>query len=595
MSQQFLFPNFYNTTLSASLSSTATTMSVTTSTGLPTLLSGQVIPLILTPKSSPGSIYEIVYVTGISGTTLTIERGMEGTSAQTWNSGDIVLCGPTGESVAPVRSWHAPVASETLPVGNDLLVMPGTLGAAITLTLPSTGMVVGNKYRIYGSASAYAVTVALSNSTGSPFIHLPDGTEVYSYVLPASSSQNGIELEWDGTNWKGFNFGVMNIPNATASNQPVNLGQMPYLTLEQFGGKADGVTDNTSAYLSALAALPSTGGTIVLGSGTYLFDSAVSFSFPASSYGLTITGQGSGATTVFFKGGINGFSFTMNSPQNYIHFNGFSVTTDNSSTTNTVTAIEISQSVPEGSFLQSSFVDMSIYGNSGPANGEFWSYGIYANGVSDINFINDIFYGTGGNGIGIFLTGNTSVSPYYGIVFNITSCGFFALNTGLVYGSYIQGVTVSQSNFTNCEYGISNDSNNIGNDQLAINNSQFNVAETAINLQGNLNDLLLTGNMIIVGTSTSSFGVFLSTGIRATIVGNDFEQGSGSTVGNTGIIVSGAFTVGVVTGNVFQNLTYGVSLGTSTSGWNVQANVYNKVTTTVTNSGSGNSIGVATD
>ena len=30
MSQQFLFPNFYNTTLSASLSSTATTMSVTT-------------------------------------------------------------------------------------------------------------------------------------------------------------------------------------------------------------------------------------------------------------------------------------------------------------------------------------------------------------------------------------------------------------------------------------------------------------------------------------------------------------------------------------------------------------------------------------
>ena len=226
MSQQFLFPNFYDTSLSASLSSTATTTSVTTSTGLPTLLSGQVIPLILTPKSSPGSTYEIVYVTGISGTTLTIERGMEGTSAQTWNSGDIVLCGPTGESVSPVRSWHAPVASETLPVGNDLLVMPGTLGADITLTLPSTGMVVGNKYRIYGSASAYSVTVGLSNTTGSPFIHLPDGTEVYSYVLPASAPQNGIELEWDGTNWKGFNFGIMNIPNATAPANPVALGQM---------------------------------------------------------------------------------------------------------------------------------------------------------------------------------------------------------------------------------------------------------------------------------------------------------------------------------------------------------------------------------
>lgn len=259
MSQQFLFPNFYNTTLSASLSSTATTMSVTTSTGLPTLLSGQVIPLILTPKSSPGSTYEIVYVTGISGTTLTIERGMEGTSAQTWNSGDIVLCGPTGESVAPVRSWHAPVASETLPVGNDLLVMPGTLGAAITLTLPSTGMVVGNKYRIYGSASAYEVTVGLSNTTGSPFIHLPDGTEVYSYVLPASSSQNGIELEWDGTNWKGFNFGVMNIPNATANNEPVALGQFPNsLSGSGYQKFPNGliiqwglITGSTSGYISA--------------------------------------------------------------------------------------------------------------------------------------------------------------------------------------------------------------------------------------------------------------------------------------------------------------------------------------------------------
>ncbi len=261
MSQQFLFPNFYNTTLSASLSSTAETMSVTTSTGLPTLLSGQVIPLILTPKSSPGSTYEIVYVTGISGTTLTIERGMEGTSAQTWNSGDIVLCGPTGESVAPVRSWHAPVASETLPVGNDLLVMPGTLGAAITLTLPSTGMVVGNKYRIYGSASAYEVTVGLSNTTGSPFIHLPDGTEVYSYVLPASASQNGIELEWDGTNWKGFNFGVMNIPNATANNNPVALGQFaaPVYSDNYVNSPA-----NSTTYSTSLSFTPPSNGTILV-------------------------------------------------------------------------------------------------------------------------------------------------------------------------------------------------------------------------------------------------------------------------------------------------------------------------------------------
>ncbi len=266
MSQQFLFPNFYNTSLAASLTSTATTMSVTTTMGLPTLLSGQVIPLTLTPKSSPGSTYEIVYVTGISGTTLTIERGMEGTVAQNWNSEDLVLCGPTGESVSPVRSWHAPVASENLPIGNDLLIMPGTLGAAITLTLPSTGMVVGNKYRIYGSASAYAVTIGLSNSTGSPFIHLPDGTEVYSYILPASDPQNGIELEWDGTNWKGFNFGIMNIPNATANANPVALAQSMaggHLT-NQTANRALGTTyTNTSGRPMIVEVNVSTNGTVV--------------------------------------------------------------------------------------------------------------------------------------------------------------------------------------------------------------------------------------------------------------------------------------------------------------------------------------------
>ena len=92
MASSALFLNFYTTTLSASLSSTAITMSVSSTTGLPSsLASGQFIPMILTSAAAPGTVYEIVYFTGISGSSLTISRGQEGTSALNWNASDIVF------------------------------------------------------------------------------------------------------------------------------------------------------------------------------------------------------------------------------------------------------------------------------------------------------------------------------------------------------------------------------------------------------------------------------------------------------------------------------------------------------------------------
>lgn len=100
-----LFLNNYQTTLGAALSSTATTMTVSSTTGLPSsLASGQFIPMTLTPASNPGSVYEIVYVTGISGSNLTIERGMENTSALNWSTGDILYSTNTAETTGSAFS-----------------------------------------------------------------------------------------------------------------------------------------------------------------------------------------------------------------------------------------------------------------------------------------------------------------------------------------------------------------------------------------------------------------------------------------------------------------------------------------------------------
>lgn len=203
---QFIFANFVQTTLSATASTTDTSLSVTSDANIPALASGQQFPLTLVDAATE-TIFEIVYVTAVSGTTLTVLRAQEGTVAQDWKIGDLVKGSPTTATTSPSPGTHYPIASETLPTTlGKLSVLPGTLTADITLTLPGSGDA-GSETTIYGSAAAYTTTVSTGVTTGSPYIQLQDGSQVYSYVIPASSPSAGIRLVWDGTNYRGFAFG----------------------------------------------------------------------------------------------------------------------------------------------------------------------------------------------------------------------------------------------------------------------------------------------------------------------------------------------------------------------------------------------------
>lgn len=97
----FKFINNWSTTLSAELTASATSMTVVSATGL-SLTSGEVYRL--TIQNADASLYELVDVTAISGNTLTIERGKEGTTALEWASGSTVLCGITAERAYNLES-----------------------------------------------------------------------------------------------------------------------------------------------------------------------------------------------------------------------------------------------------------------------------------------------------------------------------------------------------------------------------------------------------------------------------------------------------------------------------------------------------------
>ncbi len=83
----FVFANNVNTTLAAGINSTATTITLTSSAHLPTLAAGEIFALTLNDAATQ-SVFEIVYVTAITGATLTVIRGQENTAAQSWLTGD---------------------------------------------------------------------------------------------------------------------------------------------------------------------------------------------------------------------------------------------------------------------------------------------------------------------------------------------------------------------------------------------------------------------------------------------------------------------------------------------------------------------------
>ena len=82
------FSNLASTTLASGVSSTATSVSVTSASSFPTLGSGDYFYATI----GAGSGSEIVKVTGISGTTFTVSRGEDGTTAVSHSAGvDVAL------------------------------------------------------------------------------------------------------------------------------------------------------------------------------------------------------------------------------------------------------------------------------------------------------------------------------------------------------------------------------------------------------------------------------------------------------------------------------------------------------------------------
>lgn len=182
-----LFKNNISTTLAVGINSSVTTITVATGTGanFPALSGGNYFRAVLTSSAVPGSSYEYLIVTAVSGDNLTVIRGQEGVAAASWNAGDIIYMTATAASDANFAqaadlSAYAPIASPTF-TGNPTAPTPTQFDNDTSLA--TTEFV----QRALGQLRGYTITsglTALGVSDVNKIINVSTGSTI---TLPATS------------------------------------------------------------------------------------------------------------------------------------------------------------------------------------------------------------------------------------------------------------------------------------------------------------------------------------------------------------------------------------------------------------------------
>ena len=271
---QFTFANNVNTTLAAAATSSSSTLTLASSNHLPSSIpSGSYLALTLNDAATR-SVFEIVYATSVSGSTVTVIRGQEGTKAQNWQVGDYIYASNTAgilSSFAPVEGstnnpfavapasasapqnapqygqmfdLQAPSASGSITLSALRTVVIPTVTSAITLTM-EPGTIVGQSCEVIGTA--YGVTVQSNVISGFPEFIYPDNTNNYSLVL--SGGGTSALFIWDGANWHVVTSGQTVVGTAESNNQAVSLGQANAI----FAALAGNLNQNFAAALLSAA------------------------------------------------------------------------------------------------------------------------------------------------------------------------------------------------------------------------------------------------------------------------------------------------------------------------------------------------------
>ena len=234
-----LWANDAVATLAASISNSQVTLTLTSGEGalFPSPSAGQFFSLTLISASN-ANLYEITYCTARSGDTLTVQRGVEGTTALGWNAGDLAQNLLTAGQLASFpqlavqNEWQAkqifdvaPVLSEGLhSIGYDsgganVRVSNGVRGAFLRIDGSYLYVMLTNNDDPYGSFNSLR-PLYVNLSTGAVEI---DGTgagvamggaaTIATGARGSGNSQRIVNLGDYSNSWSGTNNGWNETPD----------------------------------------------------------------------------------------------------------------------------------------------------------------------------------------------------------------------------------------------------------------------------------------------------------------------------------------------------------------------------------------------
>ena len=247
----FIFSNLVNTTIASPITSGATVITLSSSQGLPTLQTGQMMPMKLLSATDLAT-YEIVYATAINSTTLTVLRAQEGTAPLNWNVGDKAYCTFTNGTVAnalgnplntfmvddAVDSSHAPNLGQ---VQNGGVVYGGGIASG---TITGTN-IAGSTITEGNIASGAIHRAQLSTATAQSSLSAGGALENFTFNLVGSTySMFSTSANWssagDGTVWWTIGAGGQ-----------VGLGQLGLSFLTAGGGAGGGTVWINENYINS--------------------------------------------------------------------------------------------------------------------------------------------------------------------------------------------------------------------------------------------------------------------------------------------------------------------------------------------------------
>jgi len=251
-----LFTNNAATALARAITPTDTILQVTAGTGqqFPSPSIGDYFMLTLVQINNP-EVSEIVECIERVGDILTVVRGQEGTSPQTFNLSDNVELRITAGSLNLFAIGGGSGGSAS---GTSVADFTATQGQTV-FTLPFSYTQGIDNLAIFINGSKQVVNVNYTESTATTFTMasgLNAGDVVQAiYNLPlAGGVINSSNV-------------IYNEQGTGAVNRTVQDKLQESVSVKDFGAIGDGVTDDTAAFQAAINSLPAVGGTVIIPNG----------------------------------------------------------------------------------------------------------------------------------------------------------------------------------------------------------------------------------------------------------------------------------------------------------------------------------------